>query len=393
MDDMLTNQQIRTAIHRNEFVFHYQPKVSLVTGRVAGAEALIRWQQGDGTLVSPSEFIPVAAASPLITAITSHMFSRLLSDLSTFDGGGNPGGAVSINVSARDLQDDTLVTTMVEALHHAGIHSDEIELEVTENDALIGGERLMQNLRLLQDAGISLAMDDYGIGYSSIDSLSVWPFSTIKLDQGLIGRMLASKKNARIVQSSIRMAHELNMNVVAEGVESPEQYDFLMDSGCQMVQGYLISKPLPLDEFAEFVRGESRWRGFPMGLVQMAIIDHLQWRRQLVRRLIDNAQLPADSLRRLDDDYPEQSLTECSLGKWYCGEGTAFRDHPVFQAFDAPHRQLHKLTARLIKQVQEGAGLADITPELQAVTACSVELVGLLEALEDYGITQLRLQC
>jgi EAL domain-containing protein (putative c-di-GMP-specific phosphodiesterase class I) len=360
---------------------------------MAGAEALIRWQQADGTLVSPSEFIPVAAASPLITDIGSHMFSRLLTDMSTFDGSGEiPGGPVSFNVSTRDLEDDSFVTTMIDTLENAGVRADGIEVEVTENDALIGGERLRQNLRLLQDAGISLTMDDYGIGYSSIDSLSVWPFSTIKLDQGLIGRMLASKKNAKIVQSSIRMAHELNLKVVAEGVESPEQYDFLMDSGCQMVQGYLISKPLPLGEFTEFVSGESRWRGFPMGLVQMALIDHLQWRRQLVRRLIDKAQLPAASPRRLEDDYPEQCHTKCCLGKWYYGEGSAFRDHPVFQELDGPHRQLHQLANRLIKQVEEGAGLAEVTPELHGVTACSVELVGLLEELEDYGITQMRIQ-
>jgi hypothetical protein len=270
------------------------------------------------------------------------------------------------------------------------VRPDEIEVEITENDALAGGTRLMHNLRVLEDAGISLTMDDYGVGYSSIDSLSVWPFSTIKLDRGLIGRMLASKKNAKIVQSSIRLAHELDLNVVAEGVESQAQYDFLMDSGCQMVQGFLISKPLPPGEFARFVRNGSSWRAFPLGLVQMAIIDHVQWRRQLVRCLIDHAQLPAGSPRRLHCDYPEQSHTQCNLGRWYYGEGQVFRGHPVFEALDAPHRRLHAVAGRLISEVQAGAGLSCIAGELKALTACSVELVGLLEALEDYGIAQLR---
>jgi EAL domain-containing protein (putative c-di-GMP-specific phosphodiesterase class I) len=246
MFDMITSQQIQTAIDRDEFLFHYQPKISLITGQVAGAEALIRWRQRSGVWVSPSEFIPIAAASPLITAITSHMFSRLLTDLTAFNGNRQtPSCPVSFNVSARDLEDDSFVTTMVDALERSGIPSDEIEIELTENEALTGGEHLMHNLRLLEEAGISLTMDDYGIGHSSIDSLSVWPFSTIKLDQGMIGRMLTSTKNAKIVQSSIRMAHELNLKVVAEGVESQEQYDFLMDSGCQLYRAISSANPFP----------------------------------------------------------------------------------------------------------------------------------------------------
>jgi EAL domain-containing protein (putative c-di-GMP-specific phosphodiesterase class I) len=323
------------------------------------------------------------------------MFSRLLTDLTAFNGNRQtPSCPVSFNVSARDLEDDSFVTTMVDALERSGIPSDEIEIELTENEALTGGEHLMHNLRLLEEAGISLTMDDYGIGHSSIDSLSVWPFSTIKLDQGMIGRMLTSTKNAKIVQSSIRMAHELNLKVVAEGVESQEQYDFLMDSGCQLVQGYLISKPLPLDRFTEFVCDDSRWVGFPLGLVHMALIDHIQWRRQLVQRLVDLAQRPPGCPRRLQGAYPEQSCTECKLGKWYDENDAVYREHPVFQALEAPHRQLHEIATRLIRKVQRGAELADIRAGLSSLTACSVELVGLLQALEDDGMAQSsRLKC
>jgi EAL domain-containing protein (putative c-di-GMP-specific phosphodiesterase class I) len=392
---MVTSQQIRTAMRRDEFVFHYQPKVSLLTGEVAGAEALIRWRQPGGTLVGPSEFIPVAAGSRLITDISSHMLSRLLSDLSAFEGRAEkPGYPVSFNVTARDLEDASFVATMLEALRSSAVQPADIEVEVTENDTLRGGAQLMHNLRMLQEAGVALAMDDYGIGYSSIDALSVWPFSTIKLDQGIIGRMLGSNKNARIVQSSIRMAHELNLNVVAEGVESQEQYDFLMDAGCQMVQGFLISRPLPFDQFSDFVRGASRWHGFPLGLVQMAILDHVQWRRQLVRSLIDRARLPAACRFRLAADYPEQSHTGCSLGRWYYGKGAVFRGHEAFDALEGSHHALHEIAASLIRQVEQGAGTDELASGLQALRACSVELIGLLETLEDDGIRQLRhLRC
>jgi hypothetical protein len=154
---------------------------------------------------------------------------------------------------------------------------------------------VLSNIRALSDAGVGLAMDDYGIGYSSMDTLSQWPFTTIKLDQGIVERMLDSSKNATIVRSSIRLAHELGLEVVAEGVETLPQHDFLVEAGCRIAQGYLLSRPLPLDEFKAFCAHPSRCRGLPVGLVHMAIVDHVQWRREMASYAIQRSGLPSDS--------------------------------------------------------------------------------------------------
>jgi hypothetical protein len=264
-----------------------------------------------------------------------------------------------------------------------------IEIEITETQALAGGDHLINNMSVLCDAGIGLSMDDYGTGYSSIDALSKWPFTTIKLDQGIISRMLESDKNAAIVRSSIRLGHELKVNVVAEGVETEEQYRFLLEAGCKMVQGYLISKPLPLDQFITFRKQDSLWSGFPIGLVHMAIIDHVQWRRQIASYVMKHANLPPTSPSRQSTGYPELALHECSLGKWYFGEGQIFSNHAAFIELDTAHRELHRIGSALVERVKEGAMLDEVIPLLKDLARVSIGVLTLLEALEDFGLAEM----
>lgn len=386
---MITEKRILKALRENRFIFHYQPKASLVSGKIVGAEALIRWISDEGIVILPWEFIPLAEKSELISKITNHMFSRLVNDIQFLQtAGGEAMLPISFNASARDLEDRNLVRQVVSILEKNVIKPEAIEIELTETEALSGGDELMKNLSLLRDTGIALTMDDYGTGYSSIDSLSKWPFSTIKLDQGIISRMLESSKNAKIVQSSIRMGHELNINVVAEGVETKEQCKFLIEAGCKTAQGYLISKPLALSQLTAF-QSNALWPSLPTGLIHMAMIDHIQWRRQIVRHVLACAQLPADSPKRLNVNCPELSYRDCSLGKWYFDEGKHFSGNMVFRALDVPHRELHDIGSALIEKINEGASLNDIAPLLHDLTECSKILLGLLESLEDQGIAEM----
>jgi EAL domain-containing protein (putative c-di-GMP-specific phosphodiesterase class I) len=384
---MITARDIREGLRHNQFLMHYQPKVSLVTGRVVGAEALIRWVKPDGSMPRPSEFIPFAEKSTLIKKITRHMFPRLITDmLALRDVKTVP---ISFNVSARDFEDMVFARQILEAVETYRMEPEAIEVEITETEAFSGGDQLMKNMCLLSEAGIGLTMDDYGTGYSSIDTLSKWPFTTIKLDQGIISRMLESDKNATIVRSSIRLGHELKINVVAEGVETEEQYQFLLEAGCNMVQGYLISKPLPLDQFIAFRNKESLWSRFPIGLVHMAIIDHVQWRKQIVSHVIKRAKLPPGSPSRHSTGYPALSCRQCDLGQWYFGEGQIYSNHAAFLALDVPHRALHEIGSRLVQRVKAGANLSEITSHLNDLTECSMTVLGLLEALEDFGLAEM----
>ncbi|MGF6272596.1 EAL domain-containing protein (putative c-di-GMP-specific phosphodiesterase class I) [Massilia sp. UYP11] len=383
----VTTSDIAQGLRNREFILHYQPKASLVTDRIVGAEALARWQRPDGTMLPPATFIEVAEHSGLIKELTMQLLSTLVHDL--VGKHLEEGLHFSLNVTARDLEDALVTRAILDAVLQYGLSPTTLELEITETQALQGGASMLWNVQELADVGVGLAMDDYGIGYSSMDTLSQWPFTTIKLDKGIIGRMLDSAKNATIVRSSIRLGHELGLTVVAEGVETPEQHDFLVEAGCKVAQGYLISRPLPLDQFDLFRRDNGKRRGMPIGLVHMAIVDHIQWRRQMVSYVIQRAALPADSPLRQMDGYPAMGVTKCALGAWYVGDGRYFADTPMYQAIDAPHRALHEAGARLIERVRAGAALADMMPLLYECKQASATLIRLLEDLEDEGLAAL----
>lgn len=383
----ITGDDVAEGLDRDEFILHYQPKASLINNRIVGAEALARWQRPDGVLLAPAAFIPVAERSGLINALTLQLLPKLFRDVRLK--GLDQSLCVSFNVTARDLEDSVLADRILHAIAHQKLPPEALELEITETQALQAGAPVLRNVEALAEAGVGLAMDDYGIGYSSIDTLSRWPFTSIKLDQGIVGRMLASSKNATIVRSSIRLGHELGLNVVAEGVEEAAQHDFLVEAGCQVAQGYLVSRPLPLDDFDVFRQNIGKCRGMPIGLVHMAIVDHVQWRRQMVSFAIQRAALPSDAPVRQSDGYPALCLNKCALGKWYIGEGRYFADIPTYRDLDAPHRKLHDLGGQIVGEVRSGADLRRIVPLLHELKGVSTTLLSLLEDLEDAGLEAL----
>ncbi len=377
---------IAQGIANDEFTLHYQPKSSLISSRIVGAEALARWRRPDGSILPPASFIGLAERSGLIKDLTLRLLPQLVDALS----GGLAGDlCVSLNVTAQDFDDDTLTDAIHHALSHQHLSAASLELEITETQALAAGDCVLARIQSLADAGIGLAMDDYGIGYSSMDTLSRWPFTTIKLDQGIVGRMLDSKKNATIVRSSIRLGHELGLKVVAEGVEAVAQHDFLVEAGCGLIQGFLVSPALALDDFVALCQRAAACPGFPIGLVHMAIVDHVQWRRQMVSYAIQRATLPPNSPARQSEGYPELCVTKCGLGHWYYGEGRYFAGTTMYQALDAPHHELHHVGRHIVAQVRGGAALADIAPLLQALKLASMSLIGLLEDIEDVGLQAL----
>ena len=382
-----TEGDVAQGIANKEFTLYYQPKSSLITSRIVGAEALARWRRPDGTVLPPASFIQVAERGGLIKDLTLQLLPQLVHALT------NPGFGtdlcVSFNVTAQDFEDDTLTEAILYAISHQNLAPASLELEITETQALEAGDCVLARIQALTRAGIGLAMDDYGIGYSSMDTLSQWPFTTIKLDQGIVGRMLNSKKNATIVRSSIRLGHELGLNVVAEGVEAVAQYDFLVEAGCSLIQGYLVSPPLALDDFVALRLRAAQCPGFPIGLVHMAIVDHVQWRRQMVSYAIQRAGLPPGAPARQTEGYPELCVTRCALGNWYYGEGRYFSDTPMYRALDAPHPELHRVGEAIVEKVCAGAALAEIASLLQALKTASTSLIRLLEDIEDVGLQAL----
>ena len=381
---MMTETEIIDCLKNDRFIFFYQPKVSMITGKVFGAEALIRLIRPDGTIVPPDEFIPVAEQTSLIRDITRHMFPKLIQDLLVLND--IEPLSVSFNASAKDFEDDIFARTVLKAMETSRLPIDSLQIELTETAALEAGEKIRKNILPLSDAGLSLAMDDYGKGFSSLDTLSKWPFSIIKLDKEIIGRMFDSEKHLTIIETSIRMAHELGISVVAEGVETSEQYRILLGAGCTKTQGFWISKALPLDKYIAFIKEGTRWSGMPVGLIHMAAIDHVQWRKKLVGELIKMVNFPKDSPRRKYPDIPPLSCKECRLGRWYHGAGQMFRDRQSFRSLEKPHTELHNIGRSLVELVSGGASMQEAFPLIRELSERSMEIMGLLHTLEIEGM-------
>lgn len=381
---MMSEAEIIEALKKDEFIFFYQPKISLVTGKVFGAEALLRWIKPDGSVIPPEAFIPVAEQSALIKDITLHMFPKLVNDMLLIMD--VEALSISFNASARDFEDDIFTRMLLRVLEISQLPADCLQIELTETAALEAGDKIRKNILPLREAGLGLAMDDFGKGYSSLDTLSKWPFTTIKLDQGIVSRMFDSDKNLTIVESSIRMAHELGISVVAEGVEDSEQYQRLLEAGCTKIQGFWISKPLPLDRFISFVKEDIRWTGLPIGLIHMAIIDHVQWRKKLISALVKAVTISGDSPLRKYLATPPLSSGECKLGHWYNGAGQMFQNRETFQKLAKPHLEFHAIGRELVAMVGDGASMAEIAPLLREFSERSMEVLGLLHALEIEGL-------
>ena len=387
---MITEQHILDGLNNDEFVYYYQPKISLITGKVIGAEALIRWIKPDGRIVLPQDFIPLAEQSDILSTITYKMFAKLARDLLIFSDI-DSALVISFNTSAQDFVEANFRHMVLDTLNQLRIPAQCLQIEITENTVLHADAAIKKNILALCKKGLGLAMDDYGTGYATLETLSEWPFTTIKLDKSIVSRMLDSSKHQTITESSIRMAHELDISVVAEGVESEMQYQMLLEAGCTKVQGFWLSRPLPLDDFIYFIDQDLRWSGLPIGLIHMAVVDHIQWRKRLVS---DVVRLSTTHARLETPDQPilfnlPIDQQNCRLGKWYYGVGQQFKDCPYFLAIEAPHEKFHQIGRQLIQIASHGGGMHELTPLLTEFSDCSAMILDYLQKLEQKGLVDM----
>lgn len=246
--------QLRQALLHKEFFLEYQPRISLLDGRVRGVEALIRWQKPDGTLVSPADFIPQLEEMGLITSVGEWVLHTACMQARRWQVSGLPDFRVSVNLSAKQFMQKDLCQIVDKCLAHAGLDPAFLELEVTESlmiEDLQASVRMLQNLK---NMGISLAIDDFGAGYSSLGYLKHLPVDTLKIDKGFIDDLATDVADAAIVQAVISMAHRMGLEVTAEGVEEPDQLDLLVSLGCEEVQGFYLARPMPVDVLENWLR-------------------------------------------------------------------------------------------------------------------------------------------
>lgn len=251
--------KLREALDKDQFELWYQPKVDLRTGELSGLEALLRWRTDDGEVVEPSEFIAVLEDTGLIIPVGEKVVAMACQQLRAWQDAGCAPPSLALNVSPRQFQQENLDDTLTRPILDSGIDPQMIEFELTESMLMRDAEGAIRTLKRIKSHGVRLALDDFGTGYSSLHYLKLFPLDSLKIDREFIHDMLDDANNARIVAAIVSLGRNLNMMVVAEGVETARQLAFLRRQGCNEAQGFGLSRPLPADEMTDLLEQGRRW--------------------------------------------------------------------------------------------------------------------------------------
>jgi diguanylate cyclase (GGDEF)-like protein/PAS domain S-box-containing protein len=375
-----SSQGIRDGLERDEFLLFYQPKVNMRTGRVIGAEALIRWQHPERGLLQPADFLPVIEFVGMQSEIGLWVLETALRQIEIWRGKGLD-LVVGINIAAQQLQSDGFVVALQEMLaRHPGVPASQIELEILETAALDDLTHVAAVIESCHALGIRFAIDDFGTGYSSLTYLKQLQAGSLKIDQSFIRDMLDDPEDLAIVDGIVGLASAFRREVIAEGVETPAHGRMLLQLGCDMAQGYGIAKPMPAERLPDWIeswRQPEEWRDvrawpredLPLLTVE---IDHLRWVRQFAAALKDK---DCTATR-----WPQLDHQECRFGLWLKGSGKAkYGQLAAFDRMAVAHAEVHAVGASIVRDHQ--ADPAAARERMQEIHACRDRLLARLAEL------------
>jgi len=246
--------KLRKALERNEFMLFYQPQIDISTGRVIGVEALIRWLQPDLVLVKPGQFIPVTEETGLIVPIGEWILRSACAQNKAWQSEGIEPFNMTVNISGIQFQQDTFIEMVAQSLYDSGLDPSYLKLELTESCLMKHSENSIKKMNLLKGMGIQISIDDFGTGYSSLNYLKRFPVEILKIDRSFICDIATNPDDQAIVRAIIALAHNLNIKVIAEGVETKKQLGLLRGYGCDGAQGYLICPPINPASLTQFIK-------------------------------------------------------------------------------------------------------------------------------------------
>jgi len=375
-----SSQGIRAGLERNEFRLFYQPKVNMRTGRVIGAEALIRWQHPERGLLQPSAFLPVIEFVGMQSEVGLWVLETALRQAEIWRSAGLD-LVVGVNIAAQQLQSDGFVVALQEMLaRHPGVPASQIELEILETAALDDLTHVAAVIESCHALGIRFAIDDFGTGYSSLTYLKQLQAGALKIDQSFIRDMLDDPEDLAIVDGIVGLASAFRREVIAEGVETPAHGRMLLQLGCDMAQGYGIARPMPAERLPDWIaswRPPEEWRAarawpredLPLLTVE---IDHLRWVRQFAAALQDK-----DGAA---NRWPQLDHQECRFGLWLKGSGKAkYGRLAAFDRMAEAHAEVHAVGAAIVRDHQ--ADPVSARERMHEIHACRDRLLARLAEL------------
>ena len=339
-------EHIRMALEANEFVLFYQPKVNMRTGKVIGAEALIRWQHPQKGLLAPALFLPIIENHPIANDVGEWVMNEALTQIEIWHTQGLD-IPVSINIGARQLGEENFVARLQEILSlHPNVSPSCLELEVLETSALENMEQAFMVIEECRKIGIEFALDDFGTGYSSLTYLKHLPVALLKIDQTFVRDMLDDPDDLAILEGVIGLAAAFRRKVIAEGVETVEHGEMLLQLGCDLAQGYGIARPMPADQLLQWASTwtpDPHWTNVPEANradlpLLYASVEHRAWISATEAFLKGERKAPL-----------EQDHHQCRFGSWMDYSGLArYGEHPLFPSIESLHNQIHDLTEQLL---------------------------------------------
>jgi diguanylate cyclase (GGDEF)-like protein len=257
LERLTLESSLRHALERDEFRLHYQSKRDIRSGRIAGVEALLRWEHPDLGTVTPMQFIPVAEETGLIVPIGKWVLKTACLQSMAWQNEGLPPLSIAVNMSARQFSDEYLLQDLESILEATGMNPQLLELELAESLLIHDVENTLRILTGLKSLGVRIAVDDFGTGYSSLATLQRFPLDTVKIDRSFIGDLAGPSENAALADAIVAMGKSLSLTVIAQGVETKEQADFLRAHACDELQGFYFNRPLPAHQFAQLMRAQT----------------------------------------------------------------------------------------------------------------------------------------
>jgi diguanylate cyclase (GGDEF)-like protein/PAS domain S-box-containing protein len=254
---VVMESSFRASLKNDDFIVYYQPQVDGLNDKIIGMEALVRWNHPSMGIVSPSKFIPLAESTGLIVDLDRYVMKTAMKQLSKWYAKGLNPGVLALNLSVKQLKEDDFIDNLQAIIHSTNCRAQWIELEVTEGQVMSNPEESIKILNEISSLGLDLAVDDFGTGYSSLSYLKKLPISKLKIDQEFVRELPHDEDDVAIAKAVIALAKSLNLDIIAEGVETQEQKKFLIENGCKNIQGYFYSRPMPADEIEELLLKDS----------------------------------------------------------------------------------------------------------------------------------------
>lgn len=384
----ITLTSLCKALTNGEFFYFYQPIISLESGKICGAEALIRWKQSDGSIVMPASFIPLAESTGFIAEMTLELLPKLTDDLHQINSV-KPSNFIHLNLSTADLKANSLVESLTRKISRHRIEPGNFRVEIVEGVFMPPIPRVEETIAQLVSNGIPVVLNDFSAGYTTLNGLSQLPLTAIKLALNIVQQATISRKDFRILRHLVNMGHQLNLEIIAEGIETEEMYDLTLSTGATHAQGYYFSYPLSLPDFLTLLKKEPHWSNYPFGMEYLTQIDLIDFRRDVIRAALAINKYKQENIRqRVLVRLPVMDYQKSDLGVWFTGVGQEWSHTPGFEQLRAEHRRMHETANMLIKAALRDEPWEQILLLINLLSEQSGKIAQFLHEIELNGLTK-----